>query len=244
MKRCWADILGGCNEQSGEHYVGKRLFEKNVKTRGIHPNLDGRSLPVTSLEANILCGKHNSVLSVADQEAINLKQVSERMFQYQDRRDLLQGNGLWTPEQHNVNGLLFGRWLCKLHCNFLALKDVDPPEYYVRSAFGERTSPVPRFHLRAQFHDVLPYQQRIWYENFSGGPCRQDEYGTFHVFFIGFHFLVCPCDLTEVIKAKLAESTGNIFYRGAWMEKPQKICMEQDGIVVKSFVFDWGAVVD
>lgn len=240
MKQCWADILGGCSKQiSREHYVGKRLFEK-VTTHGLHPRLDGRSLPVNNLKANILCEKHNNCLSIVDQEAINFHKGLQDLFQHQAKEDLLNGDGFWIPTQFNIDALLFGRWLCKLHCNLLTFRGIDSPEYYVRFAFGEHTTPIPRFYLRVQFHDVLRYQQRVWYANFSGGPCKQDEYGTFHVFFMGFHFLVCPYNLTEAIKVKLAENTGNNFYMGEWMDRPQKIEKEQDSIVVGSFVFDWG----
>lgn len=240
MKQCWADILGGCSKQaSREHYVGKGLFE-DVTTHGLHPNLDGRSLSVNNLKANILCEKHNNRLSLADQEAINLQTTLDKLFRRKDN-DFLKGDGLWTPAQYNVDGLLFGCWLCKLHCNFLTLKKIDPPEYHVRSAFGEQTNPSLRFYVRVQNDEPMTFQHRISYANFSGGPCKQDEYGTFHVFFMGFHFLVCPYDLTNLIKVKLADSTGNSFYMGDWMDKPQKIEMEQNGIVVESFIFNWGA---
>lgn len=241
MKRCWASILGGCSKQaSKEHYVGKKLFE-DVTTHGLHPSLDGRCLTVNNLKANILCEKHNNRLSAADKEAINLHAGLQGLFQRQEKKELLSGDGLWTPTQYRINALLFGRWLSKLHCNLLTLGGIDSPEYYVRFAFGEHTAPIPRFYLRVQFHDVLSYQQRVWYTNFSGGPCKQDEYGTFHVFFMGFHFLVCPYDLTEAIKVKLAESTSNSFYIGNWMDKPQKIEKKQNGIVVESFIFNWVA---
>ena len=166
MKRCWADILGGCSGgYSNEHYIGKgQLFDtESVKTQGIHPNLEGCSIRVSNLQAHTLCSTHNNNLSDADTEAIKLKNVLEQLFRKQSKEDLLKGSGLWTPTQHIVSGTLFGRWLCKLHCNFVTLKDVDPPDYYVRHAFGMSADRTPRFYMRAQFHDVLSYQQRIRY---------------------------------------------------------------------------------
>ena len=160
MKKCWAEILGGCSQGfSKEHYIGRgQLFDQEkVKTQGLHPSLEDRSMHVDNLKAHILCKKHNNDLSEADQEAINFKTALESLSQCQDTEDILEGSGLWTPEQYNVKGSLFGRWLCKLHCNFVTLKDIDPPEYYVRSAFGQRADPVPRFYVRAQFHDNLGY---------------------------------------------------------------------------------------
>jgi hypothetical protein len=196
MKRCWAEIIGGCSTQaSSEHYVGKGLF-KSVTTHGLHSSLDGRSLPISNLKANILCKKHNNCLSVVDQGAIYFYEILLKLFQYQEKENILSGERLWMPEQYKVNALLFGRWLCKLHCNILTLGGIDSPEYYVRYTFGELTDPLPRFYLRAQLNDVLIYQQRVWYANFPGGPCKQNEYGTFHVFFMGFHFLV-PFPVSE-----------------------------------------------
>ena len=242
MKQCWADILGGCSEiYSNEHYVGRgALFaNKKVKTRGLHRDLDGRSIHVSDLQAHILCKTHNSNLSDVDNEAINLKNVLEQLLKEENKDDLLEGSGLWTPTQHKVSGRLIGRWLCKLHCNFVTLKGVDPPEYYVHHAFGMSIDPTPRFYMRAQFNDVFSYQQRIRYFNYPSGPCKENEYGTFHVFFMGFHFLVCPYDLTEPIKAKLTEVSGDQSYLMNWMEKLDKIAIETEGIITKSITFDW-----
>lgn len=55
---------------------------------------------------------------------------------------------------------------------------------------------------------------------------------------------MCPRALTDAIEAKLVETTGDAFYRADWMERPQKIVKEQDGIVTKSVVFDWETVGD
>lgn len=242
MKRCWADILGGCSDRfSKEHYVGRGVLfgSDKVKTQGLHPNLDARSVFVKDLKAHILCQTHNSNLSEADQEAINLRNALEQFFRKQNKEDLLKGSGLWAPTQHKVNGVLFGRWLCKLHCNIITFNDVVPPEYYVHHAFGESTDAVLRIYVRTQFNDVLNYQQRIRYLNYPGGPCREEEYGTFYVFFMGFHFLVCPYDLTKPIKAKLAEVSGDNSYLMDWTEKPNKITLENDGIVTKSILFNW-----
>ena len=59
---------------------------------------------------------------------------------------------------------------------------------------------------------------------------------------MGFHFLVCPYDLTEPIKAKLAEVSGDQSYLMGWMEKLNKINMETEGIVTKSIEFDWSDI--
>ncbi len=242
MKKCWADILGGCSKKySNEHYVGRGdLFgNEKVTPQGLHPALNGRSFDVSDLKAHILCETHNNNLSDADTEAIKLKKVLEQLFRKQNKQDLLKGSGLWTPKQHIVSGSLFGRWLCKLHCNIVTFKGADPPEYYIHHAFGMSIDPTPRYYMRTQVHEVLNYQQRICYLNYPGGPSKKDEYSTFHVIFMGFHFLVCPYDLTEPIKAKLAEVSGDQSYLMGWTERLNKINMEIEGIVTKSIVFNW-----
>ncbi len=82
MKRCWAEISGGCSQGiSQEHYVGRELLGK-VKTSGLHKDLEGLELPATALhQAHLLCENHNSQLSNADQEAINLHQGLLRWFE-------------------------------------------------------------------------------------------------------------------------------------------------------------------
>lgn len=237
MKRCWAEILGGCSHKiSREHYIGRELLQK-VKTHGLHDDLEGHELPATSLKAHILCENHNSQLSDTDQEAINLHEGLLRWFENEE--DVRKGNGFWTPTCININGALFSRWLCKFHCNLSTLKGIIPAEHYVRSAFGEKTDPEPRFYVRLHPGDSISYERRIWYSDHIIGRSKSDENALFHVYFMGLDFLVSPFALTDAIKSMLAEITGSQFYLGYWMEKPHKFVWKQGDIQTKSFVFDW-----
>ena len=104
MKRCWAEILGGCSHKiSREHYIGRELLQK-VKIHGLHKGLEGLELPVTAPKAHILCENHNSQLSDTDQEAINLHEGLLRWFENEE--DVRKGNGFWTPTCININGPL------------------------------------------------------------------------------------------------------------------------------------------
>jgi len=245
MKHCWADIIGGCsNTFSKEHYVGRKLFgDRRVTTHGLHPGVDGQSRLLTDLKAHILCTAHNNLLSDIDQEAIRIQLSIDQWFQYQRMEDLLESSDLWTPTRYNLNGLLFSRWLCKLHCNMLTLRDTEPPEYHVRYAFGEHVDPALRFYVRAQIGRAVGREDRLSYKNLSGGPCATNEFGTFYVFFWGIEFLVCPYDLTDEVKAIMMTSTKNPIYGGDWINKPTEIEQQQNGVTTKTLVFDWAGSV-
>jgi len=236
MKSCWADILGGCNKKSREHYIGHDLFQQ-LKTHGLNKKIDGIELPSSALNAHILCENHNKQLSDTDQEAINLHEGLIKWFENED--DLLTGANFWTPTHININGLLFGRWLCKLHCNLSTFKDIPPAEYYIRSAFGEQIDPKPRFYVRLNPGDSVSYEHRIKYSDYFIGLTKQDEYTLFHVYFMGIDFLVSPFVLSNDIKNKLAGIIGSQFYLGYWIEKPSKFVMKQHEIQTKSLAFDW-----
>jgi hypothetical protein len=240
MKICWAKPLGGCSEKfSREHYVGRELL-KNMRVRGLHPDLEGRELPATALNAHLLCKNHNSELSDTDQEAINLHEVLSEWFKLDE--DVLAGNGFWTPAHYEVNGALFGRWLCKLHCNLRSLDGVVPAEYYVRTAFGEHTDPSPRFFLWLNPGGNLSYERRIWYADYTIGLRNSEEHILFHVYFMGVHFVVWPFDLSEEVKTVLARKTCNDFYLGYWMETPSQFIWKQGDIQTKFLVFDWTSI--
>lgn len=237
MKRCWAKNLGGCSAKiTREHYIGHELLHK-VKVRGLHPDLERRELPVSAPTAHILCEIHNNKLSEVDQEAIKLKDGLIRWFKQEE--DVCKGKGFWTPTRIDINGSLFGRWLCKVHCNFRTIDNTIPAEYYVRSAFGEATSPAARFYVQLDPGEILSYERRIWYADYFIGWSKPDEYALFHVYFMGLHFLVCPFELTANIQATLAAKSHAQSYRGNWTETPKRFVWKQGDIETKFLVFDW-----
>jgi len=203
----------------------------------LHPNLEGRELPATALKAHLLCKNHNNELSDTDQEAINFHEVLSGWFKIDE--DILTGNGLWTPTRYEVNGSLFGRWLCKLHCNLRSFDGFVPAEYYVRSAFGETTDPSPRFFVLLNTNENLRYERRIWYADYTIGMRNFEEHILFHVYFMGFHFIVFPFDLSETVKSVLATKTRNDFYIGCWMETPSQLIWKQGDIQTKFLIFNW-----
>ena len=70
---CYAASLGGCDKKrSGEHYVSETLLRAigdQIRVQGLPWCLTPRELPVQALTANVLCSRHNSLLSPLDDEA-------------------------------------------------------------------------------------------------------------------------------------------------------------------------------
>lgn len=237
MNRCWAQVLGGCSgKMSREHYVGTRLLKK-VRSTGVHPGLEGREVPANALTAHVLCERHNNELSPLDAEAIRLHEGILAWFEHED--DVTTGSGLWSPTSISVNASLFGRWLCKLHCNYRTLGGSEPKRIYVRHAFGVELSNAVRFYTRLQVGDQVRYQRRIWYADYFVGWNEPEEYSVFHVYFMGLHFLVCPFQLTEPIRESLAKVAQSDFYLGDWTENPAQLIWNQGNIATKFLHLDW-----
>jgi hypothetical protein len=148
--------LSGCRKtQSKEHLVSRALFDsKSVRVRGFPwCATEPREIGLSSLAANILCSHHNSILSPVDQYGGNA--LDE--FREIDRvRRSLPPSGPNDPvHQRSVQGALLERWFIKTTINFAQLLPNDaawqyggvptsqPPEVFVRAAFGELQLPEP-----------------------------------------------------------------------------------------------------
>ncbi len=187
---------------------------------GLHAKIEGQEIPASALAAHIFCRTHNSELAPLDQEAIDLHEGLLRWFEHED--DLLEGEGFWTPTRINVDGGLFGQWLCKWHCNMQTLGGRPPSEYYIRAAFGADVGSRLHFYLRVQFGARIKYQRRIWYADYFLRWPESEERSLFHLYFMGLHFLVCPFELNAETQHALAVQTNSDFYQDDWMEKPQQ----------------------
>jgi hypothetical protein len=236
MKSCWARILGNCSKKfSLEHYIGHDLLD-NVRIRGLHPNLEGMELPSSVLQAHLLCETHNSELSETDTEAVNLHKIMSEWFK---EDDIFAGNGLWQPAHYEVNGALFRRWLCKLHCNLRTFKSSVPAAYYVRTAFGEKANPFPRVFVWMNPGGYISSERRIWYAEYTIGFNNYEEHTLFHVYFMGLNFIVSPFDFSDDVKSALAKLTKSDFYSQYWMETPSKLICKLNNIQTKFLIFDW-----
>lgn len=109
---CYARELGECSQRiSGEHFISRSLLEKIEKSGEL--NIQGpawlseneeRIIPIKSMNANVLCKKHNSALSRLDSAGtefcsylLNVKKKQAQLV---------------------VNGKEIERWLLKVLCGF------------------------------------------------------------------------------------------------------------------------------
>ncbi|TDL06724.1 hypothetical protein EUA04_18710 [Mycolicibacterium obuense] len=121
--KCYANTRGGCSSTiSGEHYVSHgliKLYQDNDPAHRVqHRTGKGVGHPVTpkNFKANILCQKHNTALSPADDAALEFATFL--------RRNALQydaGAGEWgDAEEISISGNDFQRWVLKLFLNHAA----------------------------------------------------------------------------------------------------------------------------
>ncbi len=148
--KCWANVLGGCNGKiTGEHIITEALFSET----SIH--VDGASwLSGTKMEigrsaftSNILCEAHNGKLSQVDHEVVRLRDALNSFGNPMRRAG---SKILQPPLQIHVSGVLFGRWLCKTHCNMTTLTGTTPKMSYIQYAFGERPNERIYFYFPAE----------------------------------------------------------------------------------------------
>lgn len=118
---CWAkEVSECCSTQSREHYITKGLFsDKIVKVSGA-PFLNGEEklLSKASLTKKCLCSKHNSLLSLYDDEAIkfanSLKYAHKLSMKRRDE------NRKKFPTHYKFSDAdAFSRWLVKTYINML-----------------------------------------------------------------------------------------------------------------------------
>jgi hypothetical protein len=136
--KCWANVLGQCSGSiTKEHLITKALY----KSKSIHvdgtPWLNGPSVEIgrKAFASNILCKGHNNKLSYADNEAVKL---SKAFCLAQNPMKRPNSIILQPPPEIKISGTLFGRWMCKTHCNFLSVSGHIPEISYVQYAFAKR----------------------------------------------------------------------------------------------------------
>ena len=193
--KCWAAILGGCEgPQSKEHYLTKGLMSgPTLKLTGLPFCREGYwEVPLAGAASNILCKRHNELLSVADDEAIRLKEATQKAVR---PLDLAKDAGLFRgPTTFSISGTLFSRWLCKTACNVLTVDKRTPPSDYIRHAFGQRTESELFFYMAVRVGLQLRLRpDRVQMIDFS------DEEGclVFYVRFFGLHWLATNTDLKK-----------------------------------------------
>ena len=108
MRACWAESLGGCSDKiSGEHIITDGVFlTDTVSVRGLPWCPDFKTIGLASLVKNVLCVRHNSELSTADQGAIQLRNA------ILDTTALSEGRKLMAAGQSWANRKIPRKWIC------------------------------------------------------------------------------------------------------------------------------------
>jgi len=117
--QCYASELNDCDSKlSREHYITKALLEylnidKELKIEGLSWTAGKeQSIPPNALASKILCQRHNSTLSVLDENAL-------RLFKAFDEENA-KGSGIKTLYLFSGNDI--ERWLIKVFCGLLYSK--------------------------------------------------------------------------------------------------------------------------
>jgi hypothetical protein len=148
---CWAVELGDCDgQQSGEHIVSGGIWTgPTVDVIGFPWCKDSpKKIGIGALTANILCRRHNSLLSPLDSAAKEaFKGLATASQLANGRRRILTRP--WTPIIIHTNGTLLERWCLKTALNIAYIKrprlnwGISPglpsdrvPLELVRAAFG------------------------------------------------------------------------------------------------------------
>ncbi len=135
--RCWAHSLGDCDSMSGEHVISNAVFSAGcdcpVLVEGVRRIRDGS--PTHNAEkSNILCRRHNSMLSPLD---ASIGRVAKFQAASEDPA---------FTERLYLDGHLLERWLIKTLVNFAAAgwlgeEKLKPSPEVVAAIFGQ--SPFP-----------------------------------------------------------------------------------------------------
>ncbi len=137
MARCWAHKVGGCDTMSGEHVISNAVFVPGcgcpVLIEGVARIRGGAATP-NAEKSNILCRRHNSMLSPLD-DAVG------RLAKFQAASDDED-----FSETLYIDGELLERWLLKTVINFGAAGWMGPQKLVpspgiVSAIFGN--SPLP-----------------------------------------------------------------------------------------------------
>jgi hypothetical protein len=146
MRICWANSLRDCGGGiSGEHPVSRALFDgPTVEVVAPWTSGEVRSIPLARLRANILCRRHNAMLSPVDS-------AGGRAFRGIRDLDTFLARARRGPRKTKtceVDGQLLERWFLKTSVNLFVSSQAEsstwaggtprhsPPPDIVSAAFG------------------------------------------------------------------------------------------------------------
>ncbi|MDH5178964.1 MAG: hypothetical protein OEY07_04805 [Gammaproteobacteria bacterium] len=120
-EKCYANSLNDCCKKlSGEHYISQNLLHhlninNSLSVSGFSwTGTDTKTVPPSALASNILCERHNNILSGLDSIALKLfHALDESDLSDTDDKELLLFSG------HDLE-----RWLLKTLCGLIASKSL------------------------------------------------------------------------------------------------------------------------
>jgi hypothetical protein len=169
MSECWAASLGDCaGKISREHIISKGIFlEDQIRVNGFDwcPE-EPVTIGLASLTKKILCQKHNSDLSTADNAGIKTVEQFREFFRLGDVRGQARSRR-WRVVRLRTDGFELERWFLKTLVNvavgrpYPLFKTVQspkwqPPPHLVEIAFG-----LKRFQPSAGLYLANESGQRI-----------------------------------------------------------------------------------
>lgn len=123
---CWAEALGDCSDKlTGEHVVSKGLFPdtSRIFVHGLSWCKDApKEIGVNAFTRKILCSKHNSELSAADNAAIDAAKTFREAFRLLDVRQPLKPR-IWNTVRLRVDVYGLERWFLKTLINIVLGQD-------------------------------------------------------------------------------------------------------------------------
>lgn len=170
--KCYASPLKDCaGDIEGEHYISAAVLRRLsgpaqfLHVAGYNPKTptDTRRLHVNSLTANILCARHNRILSPIDSAAMRAFDTLATLGDHFDRT---------APQSETivaVNGHDFERWLLKWFCGWLAAAKRPIPEPWIQILFGRGSFIEPRgLYVYASVGDLLGPETTLQFEHAPG----------------------------------------------------------------------------
>lgn len=226
--KCWAAFLDECKGPiTGEHLFTEALFKNRVTIKGNYTMSNGScpqwlteqglDIHIRQLKANILCNYHNKKLGeIADRVAIDL----QKALLYFNKPKILKGSKIFRPPKSiTISGVNFARWLCKTHCNLMAVNGIVPNRSYVQYAFGYVPGQTLYFYTPARVGQKLPIGKgNISYVLYN--DCKNPNIRIFKIMLAGLSTLVTTFAIDAKKTARLMNLDASLLNRLRCIQQP------------------------
>lgn len=135
-KKCYASLLGNCEgPMSKEHVISHSILKQSNLQFQITNTIVKSNTSIQNLTIKILCKKHNSEISVLDQEISKFLKILKEIADFSN-----SGNVYPTTKRYQINGKLIERWFLKTLINLNGIHQTlfeYPTEQMVKIVFGQ-----------------------------------------------------------------------------------------------------------